>query len=256
MMPTSRGRLLLDCLTVNGAMIDIGCRLLRQRPLQPEEFHHHVHPEQENPELLPLLLDSGIAESTRNGIRLSRAYRPDWSPRLNLLRLLHSKQDTNLVFRFVWDTLLDRPEWANRMVNRDDLWPVINQLYPEGAALPPLNSNRMASWLRLASWIGLVQPERSNTVTLIPTLGLLSELFAATLTPRREVPLGAWVADVESQFCRITRGLCEMHPGIASAMGILEETGQIHLSLYSDEQVLQVGDRRASHIQWKGGIPE
>lgn len=251
---TSRGRLLLDCLTVQGPMIDISCGLLRQKPLRSEEFHERIHPLQQEAELLPFLLDSGLAESTRGGIRLGRSYRPDWSARLNLIRLLHGRRDSNYVFRFVWEALLERTEWAGQLINRDDVWPLLNQLQPEGATLPILNSNRMASWLRLASWVGLVQPERSNTIMLVPSHSFLSELLTATLSPCQDTPISAWVADAEAQFCRITQAPGAIHQGVASALAIFEATGQLHLSLCSDEDVFQVGPRRASHVQWRGGV--
>lgn len=250
-----RGRLLLDALTVHGPAIEVGCSLLRQQPLNPEDFQRYIHPGQPEAELLPFLLESGLAEPGRGGVRLSRAYRLDWSPKLNLLRLLHSKRDLNHTFRFIWETLLERPEWAGQPINRDELWPVLNQLHPEGASLPSLNSNRMASWLRLASWIGLVQPERSNTIILLPSLSFVAELLASTLIAHRETPLANWVADVEAQFCRITTGPDELHIGVGRALLMLEATGKVGLSLCSDAQVIQTGTRRVSQLQWKGGPP-
>lgn len=249
---TERGRLLLDYLTVHGPLIETSCKLLRQKAYRSDEFQRCIHPSHQESELLPFLLDSGLVESTRGGIRLSRTYRPDWSPQLNLMRLLHGRSDVNRTFRFIWEALLYRPEWADRLLNRDDLWPTVNQTRPEGASLPVLNSNRMASWLRIASWIGLVQPERSNTVVLLPTFSLLAELLDATLPRDGEVSLEAWTADVEAQFCRITSELGELHPGFASALSILEAVGQVRLYQYSDAKVMCVGTKRASHLQWKG----
>lgn len=252
MTSSLHSRLLLDRLSVHGPMVSIGCNVIRHHRSGSDEFHWLVCPRQAESELLPFLLDSGLVENTRHGLRLSRAYRPDWSPQLNLLRLLHGRTDINFAFRFIWESLLTRPEWGNRFLNRDDLWPVLNQVQPGAANLPSLNQNRMASWLRIASWIGLVQPERSNTFCLLPNQRLLIDLVSSTITGGEEVSIARWVEDIESQFCRVTTETGNLHPGFASTLDLLEQNGQLDLKTYSDERLYLVGNQRVSHLLWRG----
>jgi hypothetical protein len=237
-------------------MVEIGCRLLEQGPLKAEEFRHFVSPAQEEEtaaELIPFLLDSGLVERFRGRIRLAPSYNPAWRPQLNLLALLHGRTDTNYAFRFIWEAVLDRPDWANRIVNRDDVWPIVNQVPIPGASLPQLNANRMASWMRIASWLGLIQPERSNSFMLLPTTELVRSLLALTVPYETETSVFGWVSAVEAQFCRVSSVPGSLHPGFASVLGVLALKSEVQLTTYSDEQLYQVGPVRASHLTVRKG---
>ena len=257
MTVTSRARLLLDRISVYGPMVEVACSVLSERPIATEELRSLMCPGQEEDtaaELMPFLLDSGLVERARGRLRLASAYNQRWSAQINLLALLHGRADVNYAFRFIWEELLDRAEWAGTFLDRDSVWPVINQVPVPGASLPHLNANRMASWMRLASWIGLIQPERSNSFVLLPTAELLLSLLNATLTVDDESSMIDWVSSVESQFCRVTTNPGTLHPGFSSALSILAARGCLEFTTYSDEHLYQIGPSRVTHITLRKGI--
>lgn len=238
-------------------MVEVACNLLAAGPLKVSEFRDLVSPGQDDEtaaELIPFLVDSGLVERTRGRLQMSPDYNARWRPQLNLLALLHARTDTNYAFRFVWEAVLDRGDWANRFLNRDDLWPVVNQVPVPGASLPQLNSNRMASWMRIASWIGLIQPERSNTFLLVPTTALVREILASTVPVDTPTALNTWVAAVEAQFCRITTAPGVLHTGVASVLGVLSRSGEVGFTTFSDEQQYYVGTAPVTHLVLRKGI--
>ncbi|HYF95177.1 MAG TPA: hypothetical protein VD969_23450 [Symbiobacteriaceae bacterium] len=244
-------RLLLDRISIYGAMVEIGCNLLAIGPRTGVDFRALVAPGQEEEtaaELIPFLRDSGLVDLSKGQLCLAKHYRSDWTVQANLLCLLHRRTDVNYVFRFVWEALLDRPEWCNTFVNRDEVWPVVNQMPVPGASIPQLNSNRMSSWMRLASWIGLIQPERSNSFILVPTESLVIQLLSYVLVPGKESALSTWVSAVEAQFCKMTTGPGQLHHGFAVVLSRLKEKGAINFITYSDEISFQIGSEHVSHM--------
>jgi hypothetical protein len=243
------GRLLLDRITVQGAALSICMALLADGPMKAEELSEAISPGTPGAgmgELLPFLVESGLARASGEELGLLVAAHAEADQRLVLLRLLHGRLDQNRLFRRVWEELLE--EDGSSMIQRDQIWPQVQRRI--GEELPRLNSNRMAQWMRLASYIGLIQPERSNQFLLVPTERWLLSLLNVTLPKAKEMAMAEWVTLVEERYCRITRRPGQLHPSIASVVSLFADDGTLSLSYLSDERAVRVGDRLVSLIGW------
>lgn len=249
MFQPTQGSQLLDRITVQGVAVSISLQLMAEGPISPEEFASAVNPldpAAPHSELLPFLVESGLARL--EGGRLTPSQLGGLvDERLLLLRLLHERIDQNRLFRRVWEELITSED-AIGLIQRDQVWPVLQRRV--GAELPRLNSNRMAQWMRLAAYIGLIQPERSNQFLLLPTERWLLSLLRATLPTQAELPVADWVTLVEEQYCKITRRPGVLHSAIAALLLLFESDQQIKLAYVSDERFVQVGGRQVSLIGW------
>ncbi|MFN8515600.1 MAG: hypothetical protein U0841_24060 [Chloroflexia bacterium] len=200
--------LLLDRLSVYGEMLAIASEVLVEREVLPlDQFRALLFPRRENEtlerELLADLGDLGIAAVDEHSLR--RALAPDRATgaalRLHVLATLRAFEDENAVILDLYRFLLEDGSFGRRVLDRDAIWPRFNRHCAAigiGGQSVILNSLKMASWLRLMTFVGLVRPERSNTFILAPKLDLLRAMLRSivglggdNLSSRRRAHRGA-----------------------------------------------------------------
>jgi len=247
--------LLLDRLSVYGEMLAIASEVLVEREVLPlDQFRALLFPRRENEtlerELLADLGDLGIAAVDEHSLR--RALAPERATgaalRLHVLATLRAFEDENAVILDLYRFLLEDGSFGRRVLDRDAVWPRYNQHRAAlGGQSVILNSPKMASWLRLMTFVGLVRPERSNTFILAPKLDLLSAMLRSIVGPGSD-NLAAVVARIEARFCPLTQRSGLLHPGYADALALLERRGEIGLTTIGDADGVLLHDRRVTHI--------
>ena len=76
--------------------------------------------------------------------------------------------------------LLQRDEYAGRWLDYREMYPAYNRdRVGRSTGEVAYNENKARSWLRVMSYVGLIQPERSNSFVLAPHLDRVRELLAA-----------------------------------------------------------------------------
>jgi hypothetical protein len=263
---------LLNKLTVYGSMIENVCVVLREHgPLRADALKAYVlvQPAEGGieAELLPYMLDVGLIEvEAADGAddyptyRLSAppapgALQPGWSVRLNLLGHLQAMDGVNAMILDLHGYLLQRDEYAGRWLDYKAVYPAYNRdRVGRSTGEVAYNENKMRSWLRVMSYVGLIQPERSNSFVLAPRLDLVRELLAVAQAGLADGdadwPLGEGIAYLEATFCRVTSNPGRLHRGFADALFYLEERGELHLRSFGDAEMISLaGKGQYSHAK-------
>jgi hypothetical protein len=252
--------LLLDRLSVYGEMLEVASHMLAARAsMTRDEFRALVLPARENEtlesELVAYLRELGIAEIEEHTLR--RALTPRLATgdalRLHVLATLRAVEDENAVILDLYRFLLEDEASGQRVLDRDAVWPRYNQhREPLGGQAVVMNSPKMASWLRLMTFVGLVRPERSNAFILSPGLDLLRAMLQREVGPDGD-GLAAVIARLEARFCPLLQFPGALHPGHADAFALLERRGEITLTAVGDADGVLMRDRRVTHIALVAG---
>jgi hypothetical protein len=258
--------LLLNKLTVYGSMIENVCAVLRDHgALKADVLRGYVLANPANgdieAELLPYMLDVGLIEMVPAAgaddfptYRLASTYVSTWPTRQNLLHGLRKMDGVNGMILDLHAYLIRRDEYAARWLDYKEVYPAYNRdnVARSGGEVA-FNENKMRSWLRVMSYIGLIQPERSNTFVLVPRLDLVWGLWIAVqaeLAGDGEWLLAEGIAYVQAEFCQVTSSPGRLHPGFADALLHLQQGGHLQLRSFGDaEMVSFAGQGRYSHVR-------
>lgn len=250
--------LLLDRLTVYGEMLDVVAAVLRDSgPTEIGSLWPRLFPlgssEEPRRELLAYLHDLAIISpvpASPGHLQLDRGLADGRDLRLHILANLRQSADENSVITDLYRFLITDESYAGRLLDRDQIWPLYNRYQQaSGSTTAMLNSPKMASWLRLTSFLGLVRPERSNTFVISPSFALLRAILRDILdTDHASLP--AAVNQIEATYCSVLLRPGRLHPGWSDALQILETQGEISLATLGDAGSLAVGQRQLSHIRF------
>lgn len=251
--------LLLDRLTVYGETLAIAMATLGSRTVTEDDLRRAVMPFAEGDEalreLVTYLRDVGLVESRRTGSKLRATVDPRRDDlRLHILSWLRTTRDENTVVLDLYGWLLQEDDFAGRLLERDQVWPLYNQARErqrrDGGGGVVLNSPKTGSWLRLMTYLGLVRPERSNSFVLAPALETLRLLLARVdeAFEGGDISLVAATAWIEEQYCPILSRPDRVQRGFADALELLEELGYVRLGIVGDAAALWVNQRRVSQI--------
>jgi hypothetical protein len=253
---------LLNKLTVYGSMIENVCVVLREHgPLRADALKAYVLVQPADggieAELLPYLLDVGLIEAeAAAGADAYPTYRvPGWSVRLNLLGRLRAMDGVNAMILDLHGYLLQRDEHAGRWLDYKAVYPAYNRdRVGRSTGEVAYNENKMRSWLRVMSYVGLIQPERSNSFVLAPCLDLVRELLAVVQAEvaggDADWPLAEAIAYLEATFCRVTSNPGRLHRGFTDALFYLQERGELQLRSFGDAEMISLaGKGQYSHIR-------
>jgi hypothetical protein len=258
---------MLNKLTVYGSMIENVCAVLRDHgPLQADALRAYVLTQPAEggieAELLPYMLDVGLIEAEPSAgaddypiYRLSDACPPTRSVRLNLLACLRKMDRVNAMILDLHSYLLQQDQYAGRWLDYRAVYPAYNRdRVGRSTGEVAYNENKARSWLRVMSYVGLIQPERSNSFVLAPRLDLVRELLAVAQLELagedEDWPLAEAVAYVQATFCQVTSNPGRLHRGFADAFFYLQERGALQLRSFGDaEMVSFAGKGQYSHAR-------
>ena len=176
--------LLLDYLTVYGPMLEIIDSLMlrldtcTEGQLCEQVFLHEASTDSRR-EVLAYTRQVGILNAVPSAIQPASVNQPLLRGRVDrtlplelvLLQYFHTCTAPNHVHRDLYTFLLRVMDFDSLVLQRDEVWPSYNKFASLDRNV--INSPRMASWLRIYTFIGMVSPERSNIFTLTPkALGL------------------------------------------------------------------------------------
>jgi len=263
--------LLLDYLTVYGAMLETIDSLMltieasSESQLCERVFRHDA-PSESRREILSYALQVGILNTVPSNLHpasgnqtLLRGRSDRTFPlEVFLLRHFHTCNEPNHVHRNLYLFLLRALETDSVFVQRDDVWPLYNT-HPSSER-SVFNSPRMASWLRIYTYIGLVSPERSNVFTVTPTLKLVRMLVrclgvhGAHLVTAGSVRLPDFVKFVETGFCPMTDRRGRVHRGWVDAITALAALGELELAVVGDAPTVFLGTRAYSHVVFPSAL--
>jgi hypothetical protein len=255
--------LLLDKLTVYGEMLPVVVALLSPGDyVRAAEIRARLLPaasgSDSERELLAYLAELGLVRLGDNGqVSLGTETVPV-DLRLAILERLSRAHDENAVILDVYRFLLGEETFAGRVLERDQIWPLYNrQRLATADHEVMLNSPKMASWLRLMSYLGLVRPERSNSFVLAPSLHLARELLAAGAggVSGDALNLARLIVTIEERFCPVTCRPGRLHPGFADALELLELLEEVELSVLGDAEAALVNGRRVSQLALRLRLP-
>ena len=265
---------LLNKLSVYGSMIENVCGVLRDHgPLQADALRAYVLAQPGEggieAELLPYMLDVGLIEAEPSTgaddyptYRLSDACLPVRSVRLNLLARLRALDAVNAMILDLHGYLLQRDEYAGCWLDYRGVYPAYNRdRVGRSTGEVAYNENKARSWLRVMSYIGLIQPERSNSFVLAPHLDLVRELLAVAQVELAEGeadwPLAEAVAFLQATFCQVTSNPGRLHRGFADALFYLQERGAVQLRSFGDaEMVSFAGKGQYSHARFRQDLQD
>lgn len=260
---------LLNRLTVYGSMVENVCTVLGDHgALRADDLRAYVlaHPIQGGieAELLPYMLDLGLIEmepaaaaDDLPAYRLAAAYVPAWSVRLNMLGRLRAMAGVNAMILDLHGYLLQRDEYTGHWLDYKSVYPDYNRdRVGRSTGEVAFNENKMRSWLRVMSYIGLIQPERSNSFVLAPRLDLVRELLAVVQIELSEGdadwPLAEAVAYVQATFCQVTSNPGRLHRGFVDVLFYLQEGGELQLRSFGDAEMLSLaGKGQYSHARFR-----
>jgi hypothetical protein len=177
--------------------------------------------------------------------------------RLNLLARLRTLQGVNAMILDLHSYLMQRDEYAGRWLDYKEVYPAYNRdRVGRTTGEVAYNENKARSWLRVTSYIGLIQPERSNSFVLAPRLDLVRELLAAAqgelAKGEADWPLAEAVAYWQESFCRVTSNPGRLHHGFADALFYLQEQGELHLRSFGDAEMVSFAGRgQYSHTRYR-----
>lgn len=259
---------LLNKLTVYGSMIENVCTVLQDHgPLRADALRAYVLAQPTEggieAELLPYMLDVGLIEAQPSTgaddyptYRLSGVCLPARSVRLNLLARLRALDGVNAMILDLHGYLLQRDECAGRWLDYREVYPAYNRdRVGRSTGEVAYNENKARSWLRVMSYVGLIQPERSNSFVLAPCLDLVRELLAVAQAELAEGeadwPLAEGVAYLQETYCQVTSNPGRLHRGFADAFFYLQERGDLQLRSFGDaEMVSLAGKGQYSHVRF------
>jgi hypothetical protein len=249
---------LLDRLTLHGEALAIALSVLQdQGPMPWAELVNALMPSgssaEAERELRATLWDLGLVEEVQGELSapLVPSTAADRPLQLLLLHRLNRLAEPGAPLLAVYHWLLSQSDFDRRVLNRDEVWPLYNQsrMSDEEHAVA-LNTPKMASWLRLASYIGLVIPQRSNTFVLQPTLSLVEAFIDSAIHEfgRTELSMSDAIAWWESNFCPIQSRPGCVHAGYSDALLLLESHGRLRLQHVGDAQSVTLDRRTVSHL--------
>jgi hypothetical protein len=248
-------------------MVENVCAVLRDHgALRADDLRAYVlaHPADGGieAELLPYMLDLGLLNVEASAgaddvptYRLSRAYVAPWSVRLNMLGRLRALAGVNAMILDLHAYLLQRDEHAGRWLDYKSVYPDYNRdRVGRSTGEVAFNENKMRSWLRVMSYIGLIQPERSNSFVLAPRLDLVRELLVVAQIELAkgdaDWPLAEAVAFVQATFCQVTSNPGRLHRGFVDALFYLQERGELQLRSFGDAEMISfAGQGQYSHAR-------
>lgn len=252
---------ILDRLTLHGETIAIACTLLGDgRAATWPELRTRLTPfggsDEAARELEATLreLNMVVVADTHSALSPQPAIGQDLA--LWMLGQLRSASGPDAAIMDLYGWLLGEEQLAGRVLERDEVWPLYNQARGGGAPLV-INTPKMASWLRLMSFVGLIRPERSNSFVLVPSLELTRALLADAVAALKLNDLAALpdlVGWIEARYCPLQQHPGRLHPGFADALVVLELLGDLELVMLGDARALFAGRRQLSHLRLHGRL--
>lgn len=263
--------LLLDYLTVYGPMLEIIDSLMlrldtcTEGQLCEQVFLQEASIESRR-EVLAYARQVGILNGVPSDIQPASVDRPLLRGRVDrtlplelvLLQHFHTCTEPNHVHRDLYTFLLRVMDFDSLVLQRDEVWPSYNKFSSLDRNV--INSPRMASWLRIYTFIGMVSPERSNIFTLTPSVKLVRLLVrqlrtqGAQLVVNGQVRLTDLVAYIEDGFCPMTDRRGRVHRGWVDALSALVVLGEIELSVIGDAPTITMGIHVYSHMSFLNAL--